>query len=335
MGWFIQRDGPQHECTSWHCSKGRGLTCTSAWVLQEEKASVALWEISPSDKPALTAFPGSSKKHLLSPELDPSFDSQGGSPTSSPFGNSSGKVQERDVCAITVRIRAQSHSVPAAWVKGECRLCPCGCPKGPKSGKLFYTGWFRHFGVCIFLPLKRGTSCISPRSASFLLKYYSSAISCSQPPLLNLWWHFGKEQWAGHLLSIFQQPVLRQLLLPEQAPSWPDAAGESQGEEKHYSSDKSHLLLQLKGETSGCDPEVTDVAGAVARWWLKDRIFESTFLEEVRRNKSMPTFFTSFPNWQALCRRGEGSDPSAERSEPVCSFQPGFRQRKVRCQCLC
>lgn len=75
----------------------------------------------------------------------------------------------------------------------------------------------------------------------------------------------GKEQWAGHLLSIFQQPVLREILLPEQAPSWPDAAREGQQEEKHSSSDKSHLLLQLEGETSGCDPEVTDVAGVVAR----------------------------------------------------------------------
>lgn len=66
------------------------------------------------------------------------------------------------------------------------------------------------------------------------------------------------------MLPIFQQPVFRQLLLPERAPSWPDAARERQQEEKHYSSDKSHLLLQLEGEASGCDPEVTDVAGVVA-----------------------------------------------------------------------
>lgn len=75
----------------------------------------------------------------------------------------------------------------------------------------------------------------------------------------------GKEQREGHLLSTFQQPILRQLLLPEQAPSWPDAARERQQEEKHYGSEKSHLLLQLEGETSGCDPEVTDVVGVVAR----------------------------------------------------------------------
>ena len=75
----------------------------------------------------------------------------------------------------------------------------------------------------------------------------------------------GRGRCTGRLLCIFQQPALLQLLFPEQDPSLPDAARERQQEEKHYSGDKPHLLLQLEGESSRRDPVVTDIAGVVAR----------------------------------------------------------------------
>lgn len=64
----------------------------------------------------------------------------GGSPTSSPFGSSSSKVQERDLCAITVRIRAQSHSIPAPWMDEKCVDADCVLVvalRGPSQGSSF------------------------------------------------------------------------------------------------------------------------------------------------------------------------------------------------------
>lgn len=80
-------------------------------------------------------------------------------------------------------------------------------------------------------------------------------------PLVTL--AMGRGRCTGRLLCLFQQPGWLHLLFPEQDPSLPDATGERQQEEKHYSGDKPHLLLQL--ESSRCDPVVTDIAGVAAR----------------------------------------------------------------------
>lgn len=61
----------------------------------------------------------------------------------------------------------------------------------------------------------------------------------------------GRRRCTGRLLCIFRQPGLFQLLFPEHDPSLPDAARERQQEEKQYSGDKPHLLLQLEGESVG------------------------------------------------------------------------------------
>lgn len=73
----------------------------------------------------LIAFPGSSGNHRYALCHCPQgwilpVTVAGGPPTSPPLEATSGKIQERDLCAITVRIRARSHSVPAVWMDGGC-----------------------------------------------------------------------------------------------------------------------------------------------------------------------------------------------------------------------
>lgn len=80
----------------------------------------------PSDKPAPYCLPQQQWEPSLLlvpllPGLDLTYSSCGGGHSSLlPSCPSSGKIQERDLCAITVRIRAWSHSVPAVWMDEGC-----------------------------------------------------------------------------------------------------------------------------------------------------------------------------------------------------------------------
>lgn len=137
--------GPSMNILLGTIQKERDLTCTSPSGFSRRECKCCTmreWGISPSDKPALTAFPGSSKKHCCVLSCCPMVwipRQLGGAPTSSPSGTSS-KVQERDLCAITVRIRAQSHSVPAAWMDERCVDVDCVLVvalRGPSQGSSF------------------------------------------------------------------------------------------------------------------------------------------------------------------------------------------------------
>lgn len=103
-----------------------------------------------------------------------------------------------------------------------------------------------------------------PAFESNIIPVQSAVLSpAPAKPLVTL--AMGRRQCTGHLLCVFQQPGLLQLLFPAQNPSLPDAARQRQPEVKHHSSDKPYLLLQLEGESSRRDPVVTDVVGVVAR----------------------------------------------------------------------
>lgn len=89
----------------------------------------------------------------------------------------------------------------------------------------------------------------------------------------------------------------------------PDAAGEREQEQKCCSGDEAHLLLQPEQESSGRDAAVTDVAGVGARRGLKDGIFESTFPEEVRRNRCPHSFHPKLTS----TLRGGGKRPCSRK----------------------
>lgn len=109
----------------------------------------------------------------------------------------------------------------------------------------------------LFLPLREERAVVLPATPAF-----DSLFQCNQ-----LFPQAGRcfGQQVMRRLCIFQPLGLFQLLFPEQDPSLPDASGERHQEEKHYSGDKLHLLLQLEGESSRRHPAVTDIAGVAAR----------------------------------------------------------------------
>lgn len=158
-----------------------------------------------------------------------------GSPSSPPFDTRAGEIQERDPCAIIVRIRARSHSIPAAWVGAGCvGAGPCNCPERPKSGKLLRR-LIQALSHLYFRASEErtGLSFSPQRQLLTQILFQCDQLLFPSPakPLATL--AMGSGRCTHRLLGTFQRPGFLQLLFPDEDSSLSDAARERQQEEKH------------------------------------------------------------------------------------------------------